>query len=243
MSTRLAICSGNHPQLTSSLSVLVPGLYQKFDHAAESSTTPDVAGLEEDLRGLAVDDRAVRASGRIGNDNRLYFASLLLLYQIAHQDSKASFWRLYFRLRNAGWISAHSGNNNVEFALQAYKAIATPSPLVYHALLRRDDIGVEQKSIVRMVEDRMRKAIWGTMKAGWSTGIPMGFAGRLLGSWENEPAVLTKTAEDGDDWDGLGSRERLEAVGEAEIRNRVNALREFVVAQGGSVVANRIAFK
>ncbi|WVF66011.1 hypothetical protein IAT40_000749 [Kwoniella sp. CBS 6097] len=110
-SVQFAILAGNRPQLISSLSGLVPGLYQASDQrqtsqSSQSSsqaertgeTTTDLA--ENGLSSLSHDgnsDSNSNGKRKEETERRAGFTSLLLLYQLAVLGQK-DFWATYFAL-------------------------------------------------------------------------------------------------------------------------------------------------
>jgi len=199
-SSLLAIRSRNHPQLVSSLSVLVSSIYAKHDQARLETSS-----LETKVQDLSLDESTT--------DRRAFFASLFLIYNIAHRDSSLDFWQNYFSLtrRQPSGTSSRiqASHPDILLSLRAYRAIGRPSPLEYYRLLQ-SDLKMEQKIVLGFAFDRMRQRTWEMMRTGWSQGMGVGFAGTLLGypvvetpvvgrsgGDEREDHLAGKTGEDG----------------------------------------------
>ncbi|WVQ93644.1 hypothetical protein IAU59_000720 [Kwoniella sp. CBS 9459] len=110
-SVQFAILAGNRPQLISSLSGLVPGLYKAFDKqrsdpndysgkgkgpVAETTEGPELQDKLYDLT-LSRSDYDEMPEPNTENERRARFASLLLLYQLVVLGQE-EFWATYFAL-------------------------------------------------------------------------------------------------------------------------------------------------
>jgi len=178
-SSLLAIRSRNHPQLVSSLSVLVSSIYAKHDQARLETSS-----LETKVQDLSLDASTT--------DRRAFFASLFLIYNIAHRDSSLDFWQNYFSLtrRQPSGTSSRiqASHPDILLSLRAYRAIGRPSPLEYYRLLQ-SDLKMEQKIVLGFAFDRMRQRTWDPV-------VETPVVGRSGGD-EREDHLAGKTGEDG----------------------------------------------
>jgi hypothetical protein len=194
----LSIRAENHPQLISSLSVLVPGIYLK-----STAAKPADENLETQVKALSIASKA-KPSRIQSADNRAYYTSLLLIYHIAHRDSPVDFWTDYFKLtrpsgkkpdRRSPFVQAD--HPDIRLALEVYRAITQPSPLTYYRILR-SDLKPDQKVVIGYALPKMRERTWGMMRSGWAMGMTVDFAGDLLG-YEVVPSADVCEVED--EWD------------------------------------------
>lgn len=119
-SALLALRIGNHPQLVSSLGVLVPGLYMAHDASS---------GISGALGALSFDQPK--------RSRRPLFAALLLLYRLAYQDSPTAFWKSWMELSGSRVRAAISAQTkHGALCLLAHRALVRPDPLLYHSLVR-----------------------------------------------------------------------------------------------------------
>ncbi|WRT65807.1 uncharacterized protein IL334_002756 [Kwoniella shivajii] len=96
-SAQFSILANNKPQLISSLSGLVPGLYQALDSHRDGKGKSNIriATKDEDVAADRV--RNMNNEGRSSEDRRKEFARLFLLYQLINLGEKA-FWSSYLAL-------------------------------------------------------------------------------------------------------------------------------------------------
>ena len=177
--------------------MLVPGIYLKatYSHSVD---------LETRVEGLSL--------GRGVADKRAYFASLLLMYHIAHRDSAIDFWTDYFKLTRPTGKGPHRTpafvrleDPDTRLALSVYRAISQPSPLVYYRILR-SDLTFDQKMIIGYALPRMRERTWGMMRSGWAMGMKVDFAASLLGYQTAPPTDITDGEDEWDDHLKRGSK-------------------------------------
>lgn len=122
-SALLALRIRNHPQLVSSLGVLVPGLYASCEAKAGDVDLASAVG------GLSLDHKSP--------SRKPLFASLLLIYRLAHQNSPTAFWKSWMELTAKGAsFGISSETPHGAFCLLAYRAVIRPDPLLYRSLLR-----------------------------------------------------------------------------------------------------------
>lgn len=110
-SARLAILAKHMPQLLSSLSGLVPGLYRAVDQdrkgkAKASTAIRETSNMISLMVGLALDAPSQPTSSRIA-DSRAEFARLLLLFHLV-QNGQAAFFETYLDLTLSRSISLRS---------------------------------------------------------------------------------------------------------------------------------------
>jgi hypothetical protein len=198
LSSVLSIRAENHPQLISSLSVLVPGIYLKA-----ATSKPGDENLEAQVQALSIASKA-KPQRNESTENRAYYTSLLLIYHIAHRDSPVDFWTDYFKLtrpsgkkpnRRSPFVQAD--HPDIRLALEVYRAITQPSPLTYYRILR-SDLKPDQKVGIGFALPKMRERTWGMMRSGWAMGMKVDFAGDLLG-YEVVPSADVCEVED--EWD------------------------------------------
>ena len=104
-SVRISILARDPPQLVSSLSGLVPGLYTAVDSSKGKGKATDPADeLGANLATLQLNDSSKSAHGisgpRVEGDRRIGFASILLLYHLAHGDSYRTFFSTLMSITN-----------------------------------------------------------------------------------------------------------------------------------------------
>lgn len=198
LSSVLSIRAENHPQLISSLSVLVPGIYLKA-----ATSKPGDENLEAQVQALSIASKA-KPQRNESTENRAYYTSLLLIYHIAHRDSPVDFWTDYFKLtrpsgkkpnRRSPFVQAD--HPDIRLALEVYRAITQPSPLTYYRI-SRSDLKPDQKVVIGYALPKMRERTWGMMRSGWAMGMTVDFAGDLLG-YEVVPSADVCEVED--EWD------------------------------------------
>ena len=203
--------------------MLVSSIYAKYDQARLAASS-----LETKLQDLSLD-----ASNR---DRRAFFASLLLMYHIAHRDSSLDFWQTYFSLtrrhRKGTDPQIDASHPDILLALRSYRVITHPSPLDYYRLLH-SDLRMEHKIVLGFALDRMRQRTWELMRTGWSQGMGIGFAGSLLGYPIIETPVVESSGRD--EWeDHLAGK-----VGEGTAPSPVALL----VSLGGRMDGKKVFFK
>lgn len=189
----------------SSLSGLVPGLYQAVDDRkgkgksrdSDNATTMGAISLHEAM------------------DNRTQFASILLLLQLVQSESTGAgagafhatliqltsptSQRLYPKLQVSSSFSSTSispdqrtraliPRSSLNFAIRASRALSTErfDPLTYFSLLQDERVSTYERIVLSWSEGRVRDRAWEVMKRAYvSTGI--GWAGKFVG-------------EKGEDW-------------------------------------------
>jgi hypothetical protein len=230
LSSVLSIRAENHPQLISSLSVLVPGIYLKA-----ATSKPADENLEAQVQALSIASKA-KPPRMESNDNRAYYTSLLLIYQIAHRDSPVDFWTDYFKLtRPSGKKPNHqppfvtADHPNLRLALDVYRAIIQPSPLTYYRILR-SDLKPDQKVVIGFALPKMRERTWGMMRSGWAMGMKVDFAGSLLGYEIALSADASKVEDEWDDHLKNGSTGRPRAD-------------DLITSLGGRLDSNKVLFR
>jgi hypothetical protein len=230
LSSVLSIRAENHPQLISSLSVLVPGIYLK-----STASKPADENLESQVKALSIASKA-KPPKTESTDNRAYYTSLLLIYHIAHRDSPVDFWTDYFKLtrpsgkkpsRRSPFVQAE--HPDIRLALDVYRAIIQPSPLAYYRILR-SDLKADQKVGIGFALPKMRERTWGMMRSGWAMGMKVDFAGSLLGYEIALSADASKVEDEWDDHLKNGSTGRPRAD-------------DLITSLGGRIDGNKVLFR
>jgi hypothetical protein len=229
-SSVLSIRAENHPQLISSLSVLVPGIYLKA-----ATSKPGDENLEAQVQALSIASKA-KPQRNESTENRAYYTSLLLIYHIAHRDSPVDFWTDYFKLtrpsgkkpsRRSPFVQAE--HPDIRLALDVYRAIIQPSPLAYYRILR-SDLKADQKVGIGFALPKMRERTWGMMRSGWAMGMKVDFAGDLLGYEVVPSADVCEVEDEWDDHLKNGSTGRPRADGP-------------IRSLGGRIDGNKVLFR
>ncbi|WWC60429.1 uncharacterized protein I303_103001 [Kwoniella dejecticola CBS 10117] len=203
-SAQFAILANNRPQLISSLSGLVPGLYNALDDRKGKATAKAKASdstVIEDLNKLSINDQ---------QDRRKEVTSLFLLYQLVILGEK-EFWSSYFELTSpcrrktlrqpfdgTHTFLSHDRNESqggidepfidsrdVQLAVSIARSISPHSfdPIRCFRLLERAT--TYERAILAWGEYKIRERAWELLKKAYmSTGI--GWAGRMLGVQEDE---------------------------------------------------------
>jgi len=176
----------NAPQLLSALSRLVPGVY-----TVKSSTKGGLDGLADKLAGLEV------------ADNTAEFTSLLLLFHLAHSDSRSAFHSTLIELTAPHKRPLQSPFDNdppcsppaepfltrsaLTYALRASRALApdTFSPIEYFSLLTDPSASVYERMLLSWAEGRVRDRVLEIVQRAYRN-IGMNWTGRLTGQSEED---------------------------------------------------------
>ena len=175
-SARIAILAKHIPQLNSSLSGLVPGLYHAVDdRKGKSKATP-----VDDLVGTIVDLSAHR------EDSRVQFASILLLLQLVQGESSTSNihstllrltspppTRLYSKFTSDPPTTRRDQPllplSSLSYAVQASRTLSTErfNPMRYFQLLDDDSVSTYERIVLSWAQDRVRERAWEVMKKAY----------------------------------------------------------------------------
>jgi hypothetical protein len=175
-SARIAILAKHIPQLNSSLSGLVPGLYHAVDdRKGKSKATP-----VDDLVGNMVDLSVHK------EDNRAQFASILLLLQLVQSESSTSnFHSTLLQLtsptpsRLYPQFTSHSPStrqdhpllslSSLSHAIQVSRALSVErfNPIRYFQLLNDDSVSSYERIVLGWARDRVRDRAWEVMKKAY----------------------------------------------------------------------------
>lgn len=199
-SARLALLAQNMPQLLSSLSGLVPGLYQAVE-AERTSGKGKERDLDEALSTLRIEE-----DGKGATDNRALFCSLLLLYHLVYADSRQTFQALLLeltrppsrrRLRQPFSEPPSMAATPdpppfidrfcLSFATVAARALdpETFDPLLFVRLTGDLSASPYERQLLDLAQSRVRERAWAILaKAYLSTDLE--WAGRLLGMTATE---------------------------------------------------------
>lgn len=197
-SVRLAILARHHGQLMSSLSGLVPGLYQAVESGAGDgkgkgkATTIDNLANEMAQLGLSITTTT----------RRIEFASIRLLYQLVQSDSPLAFHdtlleiasppphRLYPRSSTepiTHRLPALLSRDQLKYALRASRALSpvTFDPIAYFTLLRDPNATAYERTVLGWGEDKVRDRAWDVMRKAYIS-TELRWAGRLCGLRDGE---------------------------------------------------------
>ncbi len=143
------------------------------------------------------------------SDNRVEFASLLLLYHFAHSDSRSAFQSTLLELTAPSHRPLRSPFSDdspispsaepflppsgLSFAIQASRTLApeTFSPLAYFALLNDASASKSERTVLSWAEGRVRERAWAMMQRAYLE-MSLEWVGRLAGYSEEEVLVWVK---------------------------------------------------
>ena len=175
-SARIAILAKHIPQLNSSLSGLVPGLYHAVnDRKGKSKATP-VDDLVGDIVDLSVHKE----------DHRVQFASILLLLQLVQSEpSTSTFHSTLLRLTSPPPTRLYSKFtsdppttrqdhpllplSSLSYAVQASRALSVErfNPMRYFQLHNDDSVSPYERIVLGWAQDRVRERAWEVMKKAY----------------------------------------------------------------------------
>ena len=185
-SARMAILAKHIPQLNSSLSGLVPGLYHTVEDRKGKGKSK--ASQVDDLV-TSISDLSIRKPEAEG-DNRSQFASILLLLQLVQSEpstSATSFHstllqltsppptRLYPKITSTSPASRHTRPLitllSVSYAVQASRALSSErfDPMRYFQLLNDESVSTYERVVLSWAEGRVRDRAWEVMKKAYIT--------------------------------------------------------------------------
>jgi hypothetical protein len=208
-SAAYAIKARNHPQIISSLSILVPNGYNAAMRSRTSTNRQK--SLHENLRQLDLEDRPAEASK--AHPRKGLFASLLLLYDIIYRQSPRDFVNRFSTLTQAAispqgrrrrrptkegpFLDAH--DPHMLYTWNVYQALSQSSPLWLNALrqpavrlrtltsttkderltYRTDPL---QRIMLSWATDRIRQDTWHVLQKGYhpQLGLGVDWCARLL---------------------------------------------------------------
>ncbi|ORX35285.1 hypothetical protein BD324DRAFT_652422 [Kockovaella imperatae] len=215
-SARISILARDGPQLISSLSGLIPGLYTTLDETKGKRRADDQPStLENRLAGLKIGQRTSAAtnagSSDIISDSRVQFASVLLLYHLAHSNSYRTYHSTLIslthptqhRLRRPfhdlepevdAIRSRTSGNSptrpfvsmkHLHFAASAARVLSEDSfdPVRYFALLSDSETSPYERAVLSWAEERVRDKAWTVMRRAYLE-CRVDWVGRWVGKME-----------------------------------------------------------
>lgn len=199
-SVRLAILAKHHAQLISSLSGLVPGLYQAVDNGKGKGKATSLDHLTDGLGDLHISAQA----------GRIELASIRLLYQLVESDSEASFHNTLLEITSPPstrlYPKSSTGQviycldpllrqDQLEYALKASRALSTASfnPLAYFALLEDSRASGYERIVLSWAEEKVRDRAWEVMRKAYIS-TDLRWAGRICGLEDGEEWVKSKGA-------------------------------------------------
>ena len=190
----MAILAHNAHQVVSALSGLVPDLYT---NASETTFSSEPDGLSDTLSSLSLSDR------------RAEFASLLLLYHLAHSHSSTAFHSTLVELTapsrrplRALFSSDPATTPTtkpflplvaLKYAIRAARVLApeTLDPLGYLSLLDDPSVKTYERTLLSWAKETMREKAWLVMqKAYLELGIA--WAGRIMSLGEADVDVWVR---------------------------------------------------
>ena len=173
-SVRYSILARNTGQLLSSLSGLVPGLYEAYDKISGGEDGP---GISDGLAKLSLDDK------------RAEFASILLLHHLVQTASTSAYQTTLLDLtapqctRLRVPFAPVDANKNVlrqeadefiqrsrlSFAIQAAACLSVEQfdPLRYYALLRDPTASTYERAVLSWTKDRVQLRAWDVLKKAY----------------------------------------------------------------------------
>jgi hypothetical protein len=180
-SARLAILAKHIPQLNSSLSGLVPGLYHAVDDWKGKAKATPIDDLIGSLSELCV--------GNQEEDHRAQFASILLLLQLVQSDSSTSNFhstllqltspsptRLYPKFTSSSSSSACQARllvplSSLTYAVQASRALSIErfNPMRYFQLLNDGSVSPYERIVLSWAQERVKDRAWEVMKKAYMT--------------------------------------------------------------------------
>lgn len=179
-SARIAILAQNHAQLLSSLSGLVPGLYNAVDPKGKGPTSAQThteGAIDTLANGLASVTLNKAASN---TDSRAEFVSILLLYHLVQSQSPETFHSTLVDLttpprRAFGGDQTSTGvflpRDKLCFAMAASRALRAESfdPLLYFSLLKPDSSRSSpyQRAVLSWAKDRVREKAWSVLSKAY----------------------------------------------------------------------------
>lgn len=179
-SARIAILARNHAQLLSSLSGLVPGLYNAVNPKGKGPATAQThtKGVIDTLtNGLA---SVTQDNGASYTDSRAEFVSILLLYHLVQSQSPETFHSTLVDLtsppRRAFGITDPSTvdflpRDKLCFAMAASRALRAESfdSLLYFSLLKPDSSRSSpyQRAVLSWAKDRVREKAWSVLSKAY----------------------------------------------------------------------------
>jgi hypothetical protein len=191
-SARLSILARNTAQLLSSLSGLVPGLYTAVNPEGKSRADLNDTDLSRRIEQLSL------------ADSRAEFASILLLFHLAHSGSYQAFHNTFIeltapttqRLRRPFADPTISAVHTTEpfisatslgFALQASRVLGegTFDPLAYFELIKdQAAAGPYERAVLSWAGDKVRERAWKVFSKAY-LGCAVEWAGRWCGQHED----------------------------------------------------------
>jgi hypothetical protein len=175
-SARIAILAKHIPQLNSSLSGMVPGLYHAVnDRKGKSKATP-VDDLVGNIADLSVHTE----------DHRVQFASILLLLQLVQSEPSTSTFhstllqltspppsRLYSKFTSDP-PPTRQGHpllplSSLSYAVNASRALSIErfNPMRYFKLLNDESVSSYERIVLGWAQERVRDRAWEVMKKAY----------------------------------------------------------------------------
>jgi len=175
-SARIAILAKHIPQLNSSLSGLVPGLYHAVDDRKGKGKATPVDDLAGDMEHLSVHKE----------DHRVQFASIQLLLQLVQsQPSTSNFHSTLLQLTSPPPTRLHSkftshsptirrdrpllSLSSLSYAVTASRALSIERSnlMRYFQLLNDKSVSSYERIVLGWAQDRVRDRAWEVMKKAY----------------------------------------------------------------------------
>lgn len=209
-STQTALLAHNTPQIISSLSGLIPGLYTAVDNLPSIPNTDTLDGLTGKLSNLQLESRP-----RTASDNRDLYISLLLLYHLCSSNSPTMYYstlidltrprapnlrRPFADLTN---IPPTSHTTPKPFLHPLSECLRLPrrlhhilsgdrfDPISFWRILREKGISESEREIISWASEKVRERAWEVMRRAYLE-VRVDWAGEWLGLSEGEVGKYVK---------------------------------------------------
>lgn len=221
-----AIKARNHPQIISSLSILVPRGYSSAEQSPRSTIQPD--DLPDSLQKLDISTQEKRQLAADRYSRKGLFTSLLLLYDIIYRQSPRDFINRFTSLTQADATSQgrrrptdgdvrpfiEADDPHMQYTWNVYQAISQVSSLCFDALckpvVRLRVTGVKQdgrqsvyrtdplqRIVLSWAKGRVRQDAWSILQKGYHPQLGMG------ADWCSRLLLFPSAASsDREEWDG-----------------------------------------
>lgn len=220
-SAQYAIKARNHPQIISSLSVLVPRGYDSVEQSRRRVNESN--NLSESLQKLDLNTRESRQSTPGRYPRKGLFTSLLLLYDIIYRQSPRDFINRFSSLTQADVTSQgrrrrprhnehpfiDENDPHMQYTWNVYQALLQASSLSFQALsqpvvrlrgtgMTKDDSQIVyrtdplQRIVLSWANERIRQDAWNILQKGYHPQLGLGV------DWCSRLLLFPTAATDGE---------------------------------------------